>query len=113
MNGKDNPKDTSERKEFIRTVWRLTALLASQKRAEVRGESEEEGSAAVPSRHSQDWWEYVIRQTLLASQSSAREFCEYPTQGMGETERRIFMQGYLWAIHVLWQAFMLDRERTT
>jgi hypothetical protein len=112
MNDSNDPKDANERKEFVRAIWRLTTLVATQREDEAGDEGEEEVSTSTPPPQSRDWWEYVIRQTLLASQSSAREFCQYPTRGMAEAERRIFIEGYLWAIHVLWQAFRLDEKHT-
>jgi len=49
----------------------------------------------------------MVRQTLLTTRAMATDFTEYPTRSMTDAERKIFIQGYLWAIHVLWEAFML------
>ncbi|MDP2952218.1 MAG: hypothetical protein Q8O76_02735, partial [Chloroflexota bacterium] len=103
--GKNPAPDADRDREFVRTVWRLTALIAHEKKIASLSETSGEKPAA-PFRASQEEWKYFLRQTLMATQASVREFCQYPTQSLDEPARRAFIQGYLWAIHVLWQAFM-------
>lgn len=103
--------DEDRKRELISNIWRLTMSLG-RKREEPRPpspeEHEEERESEAPRQISQEWVEYVVRQTLLTTRTLATDFTEYPTRAMTEAERKLFIQGYLWAIHVLWEAFMLD-----
>ncbi len=103
--------DEEKERELIRNIWRLTMSLKRKKEepqppAPEKPAEEERGSEA-PRQLSQEWIEYMVRQTLLTTRAMAADFTEYPTRSMTEAERKTFIQGYLWAIHVLWEAFML------
>jgi len=103
--------DEDKERELIRSIWRLTMSLGrkgEEPKPPAREQPvEEERESETPYQISQEWIEYVVRQTLLTTRAMATDFTEYPTRSMTEAERKVFIQGYLWAIHVLWEAFML------